>query len=152
MKLNIDGKDYTFVYSIEASLCEECVEKTTSIMVAIGEAQSEEDMKKMINSLSNIPQTALSMFYAGLLEKHGDVVRSKADAKVLLKKYLEQHSDEENANFYGILMMVFEQMQEDGFFKLIGLEQMMNEASQTEGMETAPKRGKRKSITTVSKN
>ena len=146
MRLTINGKDYTFVYSVEASLCEECVEKTTGIMVSIGEAQNEEDIKKFVTSLSNVPQTVLSMFYAGLLENHGHEIRSKEEAKLLLKAYLKEHADEENANFYGILSMVIDQMREDGFFKLIGLEQLMKEAA---NQEEAPRRGRRKNITAL---
>ena len=145
MKLTIGGKEYTFKFSVDASLNDECVEKTTELIMNIGEAQSAQDIKKMLHSISNVPIVALSVFYAGLLEYHGmgrdadHSIRSKEDAKELIKTYFEENPDAENANFYGILNLMVEQMGEDGFFKLIGLDQMF---SQNETKAKAPRKRK----------
>jgi len=139
MKLTIGGKEYTFTYTVDASLCEECVEKTTGLMMQIGMAQDEKDLRKMVSGIANVPTTALSMFYAGLLEHHGSgrdgdkSVRSKEDALDLIKQYFAENPDDENANFYGLLTMILGQMGDDGFFKTIGLEAMFSQA------ENAPK-------------
>lgn len=129
MKLTIGGKEYTFKFSVDASLNDECVERTTSLIMSIGEAQSEESVNAMIHSIANVPIVALSVFYAGLLEHHGmgrdadHSIRSKEDAKELIKTYFAENPDNEDANFYGVLNMMVEQMGEDGFFDLIGLKQ-----------------------------
>lgn len=137
--INIDGKEYTVEFTIEASLYNECTEKVTGLMYSIGEAQDKEDIKKMITSMSDIPQTTLTMFYAGLMEHHGEdgdgSVKTKKDAKRLIKKYFEEHKEDETGNFYGVMEMLIGVMGDDGFFKQIGLEQAGN-AQQTKAVKT----------------
>ena len=122
-KINIGGKDYTFEFTMEASLNEDCVTKVSEFMYLSFEAQDSDDLKKVIaETLSSTASTALSLFYAGLLEHHGDEIKSKEDAKNLVKVYFSEN--EENADWFSILEMMLETMMEDGFFKLIGLEKM----------------------------
>lgn len=138
--LNIGGKEYKIEFTIEASLYDGCTEKVTGLMLKIAEAEDKKAIKEMISTMSDIPQTALTMFYAGLLEHHGaegdGSVTSLKDAKVLIKQYFAEHAEDGTGNFYDVLQMLMEQMGEDGFFKQIGLEQMMN---QTENQKKAPK-------------
>lgn len=126
--LTIDGKDYKIEYTIEASLYEECTEKVTSLLFGASGVKDDEGIKDFICSMKNIPQTALTMFYAGLLEHHGEfgdqTVLSKNDAKMLLRKYFDEHKDDGTGNFYGIMEVLLGQMGDDGFFKQIGLEQL----------------------------
>lgn len=126
--INIGRKDYTLEFTIEASLYNECTEKITGLMYSISDAQNKEDIKTMITSMSDIPQTTLTMFYAGLLEHHGEdgdgSVATKKDAKRLIKKYFEEHKEDETGNFYGVMELLIGVMGDDGFFKQIGLEQM----------------------------
>lgn len=126
--LEIAGKEYTIEYTIEASLYEECTEKVTSLMFGVAGQDNEDGIKEVISTMKNIPQTALTMFYAGLLEHHGrcgdGTVLSKDDAKMLLRKYFDEHKDDETGNFYGIMEVLLGQMGDDGFFKQIGLEQL----------------------------
>lgn len=139
MKLTIGGVDYTFEFTIEASLSEDCVSKTTGIMCDIFEAQNNEDIRKVITSTTmDIPQTALSMFYAGLLEHHSDKIRSKDDAKKLVKLWFKENADNEDTNWFSLLNMMIDQMGKDGFFKVIGLEKMVEEMSKPEVEETKP--------------
>lgn len=149
--INIDGKDYTLEFSIEASLYNECIEKVTGLVCSINEAQDEKDVKAMVTSMSDIPQTTLTMFYAALLEHHGEEgdgsVADKKDAKRLIKKYFEEHKEDETGNFYGVMEMLIEVMGDDGFFKQIGLEQM----GQTQNPKT-PQDHKKKQIKEVSEN
>ena len=110
----------------------------------------EQDMKMMLKSISNIPQTALSMFYAGLLEHHGTgrdadkSIKSKDDALELIKQYFAENPDDENANFYGVLTQVLSQMGDDGFFKLIGLETMFKQAATSPKPNRAQRRASAK--------
>ena len=43
--LNIGGKDYKIEYTMEAALCNECVEETTNLLVEMGTASSENNIK-----------------------------------------------------------------------------------------------------------
>ena len=126
--LEIDGKDYKLEYTIEASLYEDCTERVTTLMFDVSDAEGENGIKNVISAMTNIPQTSLTMFYAGLLEHHGEcgdrTVLSKNDAKTLLRKYFDEHKEDETGNFYGMMELLLTQMGEDGFFKQIGLEQM----------------------------
>lgn len=132
--LNIGGVDYTFEFTIEASLYSECTEKVTGLMANAGMAQAEEgnameQVKGMLSTMADIPTVAMTMFYAGLMEHHSDTVRSLKDAKVLVKKYLAEHKDDDKGNFYAIMQDMMECMADDDFFKLIGLDKMFQTES-----------------------
>lgn len=131
--LNIGGKDYKLQYTIEASLYSNCVEKLIDFYAKYFDAENSMDVHKLTRSLSDVPNTALTIFYAGLMEEHGvsgdQSVTTIGDAKRLLTKYFEEHKDDDTGNFYGILKICMDQMGEDGFFKLIGLEAMIKEGT-----------------------
>lgn len=148
--LQIGGKDYKLEYSIEASLYADCTASLTGLMAEIQIAGDSKDIKRIVSELSNIPQTTLTIFYAGLMEHHGvhpDGDGSVPDiqtAKHLIAQYLKEHSEDDTGNFFGIMQMCIEQMGEDGFFKLTGLEGMMNQFSQTAKPNRATKRAEAK--------
>lgn len=137
--ISIDGIGYVIEYSIEASLYNECTEKVAGLMADLSTAEDREDVKSVISSIADVPQTTLSMFYAGLLEHHGrdgdGTVLNKGDAKKLLRTYINEHKDDDQGNFYGVMNILIEAMVDDGFFKLIGLESMM-----TAEVEERPKK------------
>ena len=128
--ITIGGKDYKLQYSIEASLYGDCVASITSMLATIGNAAEKKDIIKQIHEISNIPQVAWTLFYSGLLEAHGmhpegdGTVPDKQTAKSLMVQYMKER--EEPADFYDILTMCLNQMGEDGFFKLTGMESVMN--------------------------
>ena len=141
-RLTINGKEYTFKFSIEASLYNECTEATMNMILAYGEAQGEAEsvklgdkdapdrfmsaMRKLLSTSANVPKTALTLWYAGLLECHsasGDnSIRSMDDAKKVLADYLR----ESGQNFHDVLNMMMECMGEDHFFELTGLSRVLN--------------------------
>lgn len=127
--LNIGGKDYIFEFTMEASLYDECAISITSFMNELNEGETKSDMKRIIASMANIPQTALTVFYAGLLEHHGKdgdkSILGKSDAKKLIKTYFNEHKEDEKGNFYGVLNLMIEIMMDDGFFEQIGLTQAL---------------------------
>ena len=136
-RITIDGKEYTFEFSIEASMYSECTENVMELFRTIGEAQSQENARELIKSISNISTVAVTMFYAGLMEHHGvegdKTVLSLSDAKKLIKKYLNEHKDDEKGSLYSVMEEMMEVMADDGFFEVIGLARMMR------GEEKAPK-------------
>lgn len=148
--LQIGGKDYKLEYSIEASLYADCTASLTGLMTEIQIAGDSKDIKRIVSELSNIPQTTLTIFYAGLMEHHGvhpdgdGAVPDIQTAKHLIAQYLKEHSEDDTGNFFGIMQMCIEQMGEDGFFKLTGLEGMMNQFSQTAKPNRATRRAEAK--------
>lgn len=144
-RLTINGKEYTFKFSIEASLYNECTEAMMNMFLSFGEAQGEAEsaaksaetdeekarelvlssFKKTFTSLANIPQTALTLFYAGLLEEHSDSIRSKDDAKELLKHFIEEIENPDDKNYSYITNLMLECMGEDHFFDLTGISKLL---------------------------
>ena len=135
--IKIGNKEYKFEFTIEASLYGECTEALTAFLTNVGTAGG--NLKEVLKSISDIPQTALTLFYAGLLEHHGEdgdgTVTTKKDAKRLIKQYFEDKKDTDEADFYAILALMIEVMEEDGFFKRTGLERVLEA-----GMKNAPKK------------
>lgn len=128
-RITIDGKEYVFEFSIEASMYSECTENVMELFRTIGEAQSQEDARELIKGISNISTVAITMFYAGLMEHHGiegdRTVLSLSDAKKLVKKYLSEHAEDGKGNLYSVMEEMMEVMADDGFFEVIGLAKMM---------------------------
>lgn len=136
--VTIGEKDYKLEYSIEASFYGDCIASMTSLLANIGEASSKDDITKAIYEVANIPQVTWNVFYAGLMEAHGThpmgdgKVPDKQTAKELLSQYIKEHQGKEGGNFYDVLTMCVEQMGEDGFFVLSGMD-----AALSKGMEIA---------------
>lgn len=159
--ITIGGIDYTFEFSIEASLYSECTEKVTGLMAGAGFSQSEDEtktkeeneknsIKNMLATMSDIPTVAMTMFYAGLIEHHGTLgdgrVKSIKDAKALVKTYLAEHKDDDKGNFYAIMQEMMECMADDDFFKLIGLDKMF-QPSEEKKVAKIPQDHKKKATT-----
>ena len=138
LNLTINGKEYTLEYTIEASLYSECTEKITSLLSSVAMSTSNEDLHGLLKNMSNIPQTTLTMFYAGLLENHSDEVESINDAKALIKQLMKENKEDENlSSFYGIMLKIVDCMADDGFFEQTGLTKLLN-LSQTEEENVVP--------------
>lgn len=135
--IKIGNKEYKFEFTIEASLYGECTEALTAFLSDVGTTGG--NLKEVLKSISDIPQTALTLFYAGLLEHHGEdgdgTVLCKKDAKRLIKQYFEDKKDTDEADFYSVMALMIGVMEEDGFFKRTGLEKVLEA-----GMKKAPKK------------
>ena len=157
--ITIGGKDYRMEFTMEASLCSECVEKTIQFITQTAAAQDinldgltddeagkalQNSLNKVSSGMSGIAKTAMSMWYAGFLEYHGTqgdrTVLSMEDAKNLFRKYHEEHPDD--SSFFDIVRICTEQMGEDGFFKLIGLDKMLTPATRPKKVPQDHKRKK----------
>lgn len=139
-RITINNKEYTFEYSLEATFHNETVETVMDMMLASNIVQTElENSKGSDNekiemladafkkNISNMPQKALTLFYTGLLEHHGasgdGSVLCEADAKKLLSLYIKENDD---VTLYDVLNDMINQMAEDHFFDMIGVEKMVN--------------------------
>lgn len=146
MVLNIGGNNYTIEFSIEASLYNSCTEKVTNLMFGLSNAKDEDGIKQVVKSISDIPSTTLTMFYAGLLENHSRDVKSIDDAKELVKTYLKEHKEDGTGNFYALMELLIEQMGNDDFFNLIGLENLFQTEEETKSVKI-PQDHKKKTTT-----
>lgn len=148
--LKIGDKDYKLEYTIEAALYDDCTASLIEFFsktfgaaeierISKDASDSEREMmaqaalKNGISGISNMPSLAITVLYAGLLEHHGTgrngdgTVRNKEDAKDIAREYFIDHAEDGTDTFYDLFQICIEQMGEDGFFKRIGLEKMMNQ-------------------------
>ena len=139
--LKIGSEDYKFEFSIEASLYGDCIEKITGLMINVELGQDEDSRRYLVSGLADIPSTAATCFYAGLLEHHG---KEEGDGKVpnlsaakRLAVALLKDENSEYENWYDILNLCMEQMSEDGFFGLVGLGDLL-------GAQTPKKKTRKK--------
>lgn len=144
--LTISGKDYKLEYTVEASLYKDGVDRLIDFIGGtfapeneekLTEKMEDEDrtkvrveiMKNLRNEMINLPNTALVLFYSGLLEHHGEdgdgTILSLKDAKNLVKQLFSEQPEDGITDFAALLAVCMEQMAEDGFFKRTGLEKIM---------------------------
>lgn len=151
--LAIGGKEYVLEFSFEAAENKNCVEKIFKMVSGgyigqegvIGEATEtkQELASALINGTASMyaemPDTVITAFYAGLLENNP--VLNKAEAKKLLKQYFKENPNEESASFFGMYELIKECMEDDGFFKLTGLDKMLAEMMKAEVEKKNPVSG-----------
>lgn len=144
--LKIGGKEYKLEYSIEASLYEDCTSSVMNTLVSTNGGVGGKSLKEVISGMANLPNSTLTIFYAGLIQNHGThpdgdgTVPDFETAKKLAVQYLFEHKDDENGNFYALFEMCLVQMEEDGFFKLTGLEKFLDDINRTSKPKRAPKK------------
>lgn len=143
-RITINNKEYTFEYSIEASLYDECTISVMDVFVKAGMSEAfakngdaKSAMNEMLETMAGLPNRVVTLFYAGLLEHHGEngdqSVLSRNDAKKLLSTYLR----EGKKSYADVNNELMEAIVEDNFFDLIGLNQILE-------TEIKPKRGRKK--------
>lgn len=153
-RITIGGKEYTFEFTIEATLYDECTIKAMETFVNSGVAQADASdnnikgaMMTMIETMAGVPQRALTFFYAGLLEHHGSngdkSVLSKDAAKKLVVQYMNEN---EGKSWYDIQSEMIEIMVEDSFFDKIGL----NTAMERMNLNQTEKKPRKRSTTAKS--
>lgn len=132
MNFKVGDKEYTLEYTFEAAENQKCVDAMTDIfggamMTKIDESKSEVlQIRDFLMTMSDLPRMAMDMFYAGLLENHGEdgdgEIMSRLDAKRLYKEFCKENPDDVMASsYYGLITVISEQMEKDGFFKRTGL-------------------------------
>ena len=158
MKFLVEGKEYTLEYTFEAAENQKCVDAMTDIfggamMTKIDETKSEAlQIRDFLMTISDLPRMAMDMFYAGLLENHGEdgdgAIMSRLDAKRLYKKFCKENPDDAMAtSYYGLVTVISNQMEEDGFFKRTGLEDILENMSNAVQEVKKPADRKRKQPT-----
>lgn len=168
--LTIGGKDYKLEYTVEAALYKDGIDRLIEFvgskeMPEVGKQitknMTEEEKEKVLiqvfnsikSEITGLPNTALILFYSGLLEHHGPEgdgsVCSLADAKKLVKQLFSEQSEDGVSDFAELISVCFEQMGNDGFFKTTGLEKIMAQ-SEDEKPNRAARRANTKQLKTNS--
>ena len=148
-KITINGKEYTLEYSFDAAEDRDCVQAVFKILSGAYVARravgvNENDIigagSAIIDGMSDqateIPHIVNVAFSAGLLENHEGI--TKEETKKLLRTYMK----ETKTSYMGMYELIRDCMEEDGFFDLSGLTEMiqaMNNAA-TEKTEKITKK------------
>lgn len=135
--LKIGDKEYVLEFAFDAAQNKDCVNRIFKMVSGgylgkqgitgdMGESKSDV-ANAMVNGVAEmyaeIPETVIAAFYAGLMENNA--VSGKVEAKKLLKQYFKENPDDESATFMGMYNLIRECMEDDGFFKLTGLDKML---------------------------
>lgn len=149
--IQISGKEYKLEYSFEAAEYRSVVQKMFNALSGgyilkhanlNGNAGQENAAEAMLDGtaelISEIPHICVDAFYAGLLENNPV---SMDEAKDLMKSYMKENK----LSFNGLYKEIQETMEDDGFFDLTGLREMLEEMNQAmEGEVPKKKRAPKK--------
>lgn len=149
--IQISGKEYKLEYSFEAAEYRSVVQKMFNALSGgyilkhanlNGDGGQENAAEAMLDGtaelISEIPHICVDAFYAGLLENNPV---SMDEAKALMKSYMKENK----LSFNGLYREIQETMEDDGFFDLTGLREMLEEMNQAmTGEEPKKKRAPKK--------
>lgn len=145
--LTIGGKEYKIEFSFDAAEYKACVDKVFKVVSGgyimkrgiTGEEGKAEMAEAMMDGpadmISDMASLSITCFYAGLLEN--TPVKDEKAAKQLFKQFVKENPDDDRASFLGMYEFLKGCMEEDGFFKLTGLDKYLKDMS--EAMEKAAK-------------
>lgn len=152
IELTKGGRNWKLEYTFEAAHYQRCVEKAWDYFsgamalreaaAAEGKSQAEQQMGVMngiINSMVAIPDLVLLFIYAGLIEHHGREIKTEADARQWYKEYCLDYPETTDVE---MLEKIRQCMEDDGFFKRIGLDKMLESMK-----DQTPKKTSRKAST-----
>lgn len=136
--IKIENKDYTLEYSFKAAEHKQTVQKIFNVLSGayllrqtgiIDNTDSAENGKEiMANAMidgasemvADIPHIVKTAFYSGLLENQNV---TEDEAYLIMKKYMKENK----ISFKKLFDDIKECMEDDGFFDLSGLTEMMEE-------------------------
>ena len=145
--LTIGGNEYKVEFSFEAAEYKDCVDKVFKVVsggyIMKRGITGKEDKSEMATAMmdgtadmfSDMASLSITCLYAGLLENNP--VEDEKAARALFKQFVKENPDDERATFPGMYEFLKKCMEEDGFFKLTGLDKYLKDMS--EAMETAIK-------------
>ena len=145
--LTIGGNEYKVEFSFEAAEYKDCVDKVFKVVsggyIMKRGITGKEDKSEMATAMmdgtadmfSDMASLSITCLYAGLLENNP--VEDEKAARALFKQFVKENPDDERATFPGMYEFLKKCMEEDGFFKLTGLDKYLKDMS--EAMEKAAK-------------
>lgn len=142
MNIKANGKEYNIEYTFEAAESD-IVQKAFDFFSGAYILKQGKEAKDPIGQLDAMmagtaesSKFMIDFLYMGLLESHGlhedgdKTIACREDAKRLYKQFCKENPEDERAFQFNMLMALREQMVEDGFFKRIGLESLMEMMNQ----------------------
>lgn len=140
--LLIGGSEYKLEYTFGASEHKDTVQKMFKVLsgaylmrkgVVIDEKDEEKAKEAMVNAMidgsaemvADVPHIVKSAFYAGLLEHNP---KSEEEAYSLMKEYMKENK----ISYRKLFEDIRECMEDDGFFDLSGLTEMLQEMNKAE--------------------
>ena len=126
--ITVDGKEYKLEFSFEAAEYKEFVKEMFDVISGAILVKNANDIENpthedMIDGsasmIAEIPHICIEGFYAGLLE-HNPV--PQGEAKTLMKSYMKEN----NLSFMKLYKELKQCMEDDSFFELSGLADMLN--------------------------
>lgn len=151
LNLKIGEKDYTLEYSFKAAEHNETVQKMFNVVsgaylikkVGVVDEKQNTDKQAVAEAMiggtsemvADIPHIVKTTFYSGLLENHNV---SQEEAYDLMKQYMKENK----ISFKKLFDDIKKCMEDDGFFDLSGLTEMMEEMNQSVEEQTKKKNPK----------
>lgn len=150
--IKIGDKEYILEFTYEAADCKDHVQNMFNVIsgayivrrAGTEDVQESDAMRAVIDGSSemvaDIPRICRIGFYAGMLENH-EV--SMDEAKELMKQYMKENK----LSFYRLFEDLKKWMEEDGFFDLSGLNEMiqsMGMAAEKKAKEQTEDQGEKK--------
>lgn len=133
--IKVNGEEYKIEFSFEAAEHKECVQKMFNVVSGVYiakhtglDANENDDKLKMAGAVvdgvsemvAEIPHICVTAFYAGLLENNP---KSEAEAKAIMKTYMKENK----LSYKKLYEELRKCMEDDGFFDLSGLTDMLEE-------------------------
>lgn len=156
--IKANGKDYTLEYSFKAAEHNETVQKMFNVLAGVylvkqinrPDANEISVADAMIDGtgqmVADIPHIVKTAFYSGLLENHGV---SEEESYEIMKAYMKENK----ISFKKLFDDIKECMEDDGFFDLSGLTEMVEEMNasveqKAQKLPKTPQDHKKKSTST----
>lgn len=159
-KITINSKEYTLKYSFKAAEFRDCVQRMFWMMSGsymykrLDETDENREragkyamLDGSADMMAEIPHICISAFHAGMLEEQDGI--TEEESKALMQQYMIENK----LSYFKLYEELKEVMEEDGFFALSGLSDMMEamntEVEQaTEKAKKIPQNHKKKSTST----
>ena len=74
--INVNSKQYVLEFTFEAAMHEACVENVIGLIDGMAIAQANNDVNGYVSGIAKAPKTVINMMYAGLLEHHGNEIKT----------------------------------------------------------------------------
>lgn len=149
-EITVNGNDYKLEFSFEAAEKKDFVALMFRLASGAALLDGAEDMenptaKDMINGTVNmvadIPHICRIGFFTGLLENNP---LPEAEAKALMKSYMKENE----IGYAELYDEIRKCMEDDGFFKLSGINKMLEQMQENQNQAKIPKDHKKKSTGT----
>lgn len=138
--LKINGVEYNLEFSFAAADEGKLIQNMFKVISGtyffsrgVEETMAAAMMNGTAEMIGDLPTICKQAFYGGLKEHHSDITYDEATE--LMKDYMKENK----INFNAMYQLLKSQMEEDGFFELTGITEMMQEMARSEETEETKK-------------